>query len=79
MLGLFADRMLLSRALLKGALGRPLFSESGRCMTQRWMKVMSSIKKRCDACYIVRRGKIAYVYCKVHPRHKARQGPKNRQ
>jgi ribosomal protein L36 len=45
----------------------------------RWMKVRSAIKKRCEACYFVRRGKISYVYCKVHPRHKQRQGPKHKQ
>ena len=38
----------------------------------------TSIKKMCDACYIVRRGKIAYVLCKAEGRHKQRQGPKNR-
>ena len=45
----------------------------------RGMKVRSAIKKMCDQCYIVRRGKIAYVYCKLNPRHKQRQGPKRRQ
>lgn len=43
------------------------------------MKVKSSIKKRCEHCYIVKRkntkGKtIIYVYCKRNPRHKQRQG-----
>ena len=45
----------------------------------RGMKVMSAIRKRCADCYFVRRGNIAFVYCKTHPRHKARQGPKRRQ
>ena len=45
----------------------------------RTMKVMSSLKKRCDACKFVKRGTISYVYCKANPRHKARQGPKRRQ
>ena len=44
----------------------------------RWMRVKSSIKRLCDECYLVRRGKINYVYCKVNPRHKQRQGPKRR-
>ena len=44
----------------------------------RSMKVVSSLKKRCESCYIVKRGTIAYVYCKANPRHKARQGPKRR-
>ena len=34
---------------------------------------------RCEACYFVRRGNIAYVYCRVNPRHKQRQGPKHKQ
>lgn len=45
----------------------------------RWMRVRSSIKKRCPDCYIVRRGKISYVYCTTHGRHKQRQGPKIKQ
>lgn len=47
-------------------------------LMQRSMKVMSALQRRCEACYLVRRGKVHYVYCKVHPRHKARQGPKRR-
>ena len=42
------------------------------------MKVMQSLKKRCDHCYIVRRGTLRYMYCKMNPRHKARNGPKRR-
>ena len=38
------------------------------------MKVRSSIKTFCKYCYIVRRGKVNYVYCKVTPKHKQRQG-----
>lgn len=38
------------------------------------MKVRSAIKALCKNCYIVRRGKIRYVYCKKHPKHKQRQG-----
>ena len=38
------------------------------------MKVRSSIKTMCKHCYIVRRGKIRYVYCKETPKHKQRQG-----
>ena len=45
----------------------------------RLMRVRASLKKRCDACYFARRGKILYMYCKAHPRHKGRQGPKRRQ
>ena len=47
--------------------------------TRSSMKVMSALKKRCEHCRLVRRGKILYVYCSVNPRHKARQGPKRRQ
>jgi ribosomal protein L36 len=38
------------------------------------MKVRSAIKKFCKFCYIVRRGKVRYVYCKENPKHKQRQG-----
>lgn len=51
------------------------------------MKVRASVKKRCRHCYIVNRkrrvveknGKVTikptyYVYCKVNPKHKQRQG-----
>jgi large subunit ribosomal protein L36 len=38
------------------------------------MKVRSAIKALCKNCYIVRRGKTRYVYCKKHPKHKQRQG-----
>ena len=44
----------------------------------RWMRVKSSIKRLCDQCYLVRRGRINYVYCKANDRHKQRQGPKRR-
>ena len=44
----------------------------------RSMKVVSSLKKRCESCRLVKRGKILYMYCKENPRHKARQGPKRR-
>lgn len=38
------------------------------------MKVRSSIKAMCKNCYIVRRGKTRYVYCKTTPKHHQRQG-----
>ncbi len=38
------------------------------------MKVRSSIKAMCKHCYVVRRGKSRYVYCKETPKHKQRQG-----
>ena len=38
------------------------------------MKVVSSLKKLCKDCYIVRRGKKLYLRCKSQPRHKRRQG-----
>ena len=44
----------------------------------RSMKVVSSLKKRCESCIIVKRGTISYVYCSANPRHKARNGPKRR-
>ena len=38
------------------------------------MKVRSSIKTFCKFCWIVRRGRYNYVYCKKNPKHKQRQG-----
>lgn len=38
------------------------------------MKVRSSIKAMCKHCYVVRRGKSRFVYCKMTPKHKQRQG-----
>jgi len=32
------------------------------------------LKKRCEACKIVRRKKRLYVKCELNPRHKQRQG-----
>lgn len=37
------------------------------------MKVRSAIKVLCPHCYMVRRGKHMYVYCKETPKHKQRQ------
>mmetsp|Transcript_24525 Transcript_24525/g.97317 ORF Transcript_24525/g.97317 Transcript_24525/m.97317 type:complete len:90 (-) Transcript_24525:209-478(-) len=38
------------------------------------MKVKSSVRKICEHCYSVRRGKKLWIYCKKNPRHKQRQG-----
>ena len=38
------------------------------------MKVKSAIRAICKHCYVVRRGKTRFVYCKKNPRHKQRQG-----
>lgn len=38
------------------------------------MKVRSALKKLCDHCKVVRRGKRVYVVCKENARHKQRQG-----
>mmetsp|Transcript_3578 Transcript_3578/g.8112 ORF Transcript_3578/g.8112 Transcript_3578/m.8112 type:complete len:108 (-) Transcript_3578:889-1212(-) len=38
------------------------------------MKVKSAVKKICEHCRVVRRGKRIYVTCKKNPRHKQRQG-----
>lgn len=38
------------------------------------MKVRSSVKKICDKCQVVKRGKRVYVICKANPKHKQRQG-----
>jgi len=38
------------------------------------MKVVSSLKKYCEYCNFVRKGKKVYVKCVKNPRHKQRQG-----
>lgn len=38
------------------------------------MKVRSGIKKICDYCQIIRRGKRLYVRCQKFGKHKQRQG-----
>ena len=38
------------------------------------MKVRASVKARCKDCYVVRRKRRVYVYCKSNPKHKQRQG-----
>jgi large subunit ribosomal protein L36 len=38
------------------------------------MKVRPSIKRRCEACKIVRRNGRLRVICSADPRHKMRQG-----
>lgn len=43
----------------------------------RSFKVVSSVKRRCESCVIVRKGKRIYVYCDKHPKHKQRQGGMN--
>ncbi len=42
------------------------------------MKVLSSIQKRCQKCKIVRRRGRIYVICS-NPKHKQRQGKKNKE
>lgn len=41
------------------------------------MKVQASVKKRCAKCKTVRRRGVVYVICE-NPRHKQRQGQKQR-
>lgn len=41
------------------------------------MKVKASVKKRCKDCKVVIRRGVRYVICK-NPRHKQRQGSKQR-
>ncbi|AXN02164.1 50S ribosomal protein L36 [Candidatus Purcelliella pentastirinorum] len=38
------------------------------------MKVRTSVKKFCKNCRIIRRHGVVRVYCKLHPKHKQRQG-----
>ena len=53
---------------------RPSLLGLGNLPYARWFKTVSSLKKRWEDCYIVRRGKITYNYCKTPPRPKQRQG-----
>ena len=80
----------MAQSAMAGALNRvaaathatalpPLFgAHAPFSLAARSMKVMQTLKKRCEHCVIVRRGQIRYVYCKMNPRHKARNGPKRR-
>jgi large subunit ribosomal protein L36 len=46
-------------------------------MSERWvtvMKVRSSVKRICENCKIVRRGRKLFVICSSNPKHKQRQG-----
>ena len=38
------------------------------------MKIKSAVKRLCEHCIMVRRGKTLYVRCTKNPRHKQRQG-----
>lgn len=38
------------------------------------MKIRASVKRICENCKIVRRGRKIYVICKSNPKHKQRQG-----
>lgn len=38
------------------------------------MKLKTSVKRRCRFCYFMRKGGVLYVKCKMHARHKQRQG-----
>uniref|UniRef100_A0A8C5PUR3 Ribosomal protein n=1 Tax=Leptobrachium leishanense TaxID=445787 RepID=A0A8C5PUR3_9ANUR len=38
------------------------------------MKTKSSVKRRCEGCYIVKRRGRVFVYCKINNKHKQRQG-----
>lgn len=38
------------------------------------MKVVSALKKFCEHCHFVKKGKKVYVKCIKNPRHKQRQG-----
>lgn len=40
----------------------------------RHFKVRTSARLRCEHCYFARRGGTLYVRCKMHGRHKQRQG-----
>ncbi|KAK1926307.1 ribosomal protein L36-domain-containing protein [Papiliotrema laurentii] len=45
-----------------------------RSVQVRGFKVRSSVKRICEACFVVRRKGRVYVLCKKFPKHKQRQG-----
>ncbi|KXS13880.1 hypothetical protein M427DRAFT_58138 [Gonapodya prolifera JEL478] len=42
--------------------------------TKRTFRTKSSVKKRCEHCFVVRRRGTLMVLCKKNPKHKQRQG-----
>ncbi|KAI9297025.1 hypothetical protein K502DRAFT_363591 [Neoconidiobolus thromboides FSU 785] len=64
-----------SLSLLQTTLAnRPtLLKKSIELPSIRGYKVRSSLKKRCEHCYFVRRRKRLFVICKENPKHKQRQ------
>lgn len=63
---------LLSQSVKTGLMGTRM--EGNGYMQSRFFKVVSALRRRCNDCKIVKRGKKLYVLCNTHPRHKQRQG-----
>jgi ribosomal protein L36 len=71
--------------ILKSFIGKPIFGgglvkyNAGNegisiINSVRTLKVKSSIKKRCENCYVRRKKNNKwYIYCTEHPHHKQRQ------
>jgi large subunit ribosomal protein L36 len=53
---------------------RPIANNTNELSLVRGFKVKSSVKKRCEHCYMATRKGRVYVLCKVNPKHKQRQG-----
>ena len=78
-LGLWRRTTTLAPMLLQQTIATPITPFfSPLALAARTMKVVTSLKKRCESCRIVKRGTISYVYCSASPRHKARNGPKRK-
>lgn len=49
-------------------------SSVNQLVQKRCVNMRSSVKLRCEHCYFARHDGRLYVRCKIHPRHKQRQG-----
>lgn len=40
----------------------------------RTIKIKTALQLRCESCFLTKREGRLFVKCKIHPRHKQRQG-----
>ena len=70
--------LFLTRQILNLSIRPQTFQYTGlvSMVTQqtRGMKVKTSIRKRCDGCYTMKRKGRYYIYCMKKKTHKQRQG-----
>lgn len=63
---------LLNQTTRFGMMGKAM--EGNGYIQNRFFKVVSALRRRCNDCKVVKRGKKLYVLCNTNPRHKQRQG-----